>query len=99
MLVDDDGRCVISDFGQSEMKSEVYRISGTPVPREFEIYDDPSLAHCARMLGFRWDLAMASPGVDGRPERDDSANRRLRFCYVLYGGFDEGKSAVAISGR
>ena len=34
ILVDDDTRCVISDFGQSEMKSEVYRISRTPVPRK-----------------------------------------------------------------
>jgi hypothetical protein len=34
ILVDDDMRCVISDFGQSEMKSEVYRISRTPVPRK-----------------------------------------------------------------
>lgn len=29
VLVDDKYRCVISDFGQSEMKSEAYRISGT----------------------------------------------------------------------
>lgn len=29
VLVDDQFRCVISDFGQSEMKSEAYRISGT----------------------------------------------------------------------
>ncbi len=34
ILVDDDTRCIISDFGQSEMKSEVYRISRTPVPRK-----------------------------------------------------------------
>ena len=34
ILVDDDTRCVISDFGQSEMKSEVYRISRTPIPRK-----------------------------------------------------------------
>ncbi|EJD07112.1 kinase-like protein [Fomitiporia mediterranea MF3/22] len=30
VLIDDDGRCVLSDFGQSEMKSEVYRLSSTP---------------------------------------------------------------------
>lgn len=29
MLVDDHCRCVISDFGQSEMKSEVCRITGS----------------------------------------------------------------------
>jgi hypothetical protein len=34
VLVDDDTRCVISDFGQSEIKSEVYRLSRVPIPRE-----------------------------------------------------------------
>ena len=33
VLVDDKYRCVISDFGQSEMKSEAYRLSNTPLPR------------------------------------------------------------------
>ena len=37
VLVDDKYRCVISDFGQSEMKSEAYRISGTLPPRMFVI--------------------------------------------------------------
>ncbi|KAI0753878.1 hypothetical protein C8Q74DRAFT_1307834 [Fomes fomentarius] len=32
VLVDDRKHCVISDFGQSEMKSEAYRISGLPLP-------------------------------------------------------------------
>jgi hypothetical protein len=35
VLVDDKLRCVITDFGQSEMRSEAYRISGTQEPREF----------------------------------------------------------------
>ena len=38
VLVDDKYRCVISDFGQSEMKSEAYRISGTRPPRMFVIF-------------------------------------------------------------
>ncbi|KAH9848357.1 hypothetical protein C2E23DRAFT_889200 [Lenzites betulinus] len=33
VLVDDDGSCIISDFGQSEMKSEAYRQSGMHNPR------------------------------------------------------------------
>ena len=37
VLVDDKYRCVISDFGQSEMKSEVYRISGSLPFRMFII--------------------------------------------------------------
>jgi hypothetical protein len=34
ILVDDDTRC---NFGQSEMRLEVYRISRTPVPRKFDV--------------------------------------------------------------
>jgi abelson tyrosine-protein kinase 1/abelson tyrosine-protein kinase 2 len=33
ILVDDDTSCVISDFGQSEMKSEVYRLTCASQPR------------------------------------------------------------------
>jgi abelson tyrosine-protein kinase 1 len=33
ILVDDDTSCVISDFGQSEMKSEVYRLTRASEPR------------------------------------------------------------------
>lgn len=33
VLVDDNKRCLVSDFGQSEMRSEAYRLSGTPPPR------------------------------------------------------------------
>ncbi|KAF7965529.1 hypothetical protein HWV62_43062, partial [Athelia sp. TMB] len=32
VLVDDKRRCLVSDFGQSEMRSEAYRLSGTPPP-------------------------------------------------------------------
>lgn len=34
VLVDDRVHCLITDFGQSEMRSEAYRISGTQEPRE-----------------------------------------------------------------
>lgn len=34
ILVNDFGHCIISDFGQSEMKSEACRISGVPLPRK-----------------------------------------------------------------
>ena len=33
VLINDYGHCIISDFGQSELKSEAYRLSGTPLPR------------------------------------------------------------------
>ncbi|KZT21885.1 hypothetical protein NEOLEDRAFT_1072805 [Neolentinus lepideus HHB14362 ss-1] len=43
VLVFDDGRCVISDFGQSEMKSEVARVSGTPPPHGTLRWQSPEL--------------------------------------------------------
>ncbi|KAG6883382.1 hypothetical protein C0992_008854 [Termitomyces sp. T32_za158] len=43
VLVDDDVRCVISDFGQSEMKSEAYRISGRAPPRGTLRWQAPEL--------------------------------------------------------
>ncbi|KAG6864758.1 hypothetical protein C0991_007317 [Blastosporella zonata] len=43
VLVDDDMHCVISDFGQSEMKSEAYRLSGTMPPRGTLRWQAPEL--------------------------------------------------------
>ncbi|GLB45720.1 putative protein tyrosine kinase [Lyophyllum shimeji] len=43
VLVSDDIRCVISDFGQSEMKSEAYRISGTTPPHGTLRWQAPEL--------------------------------------------------------
>ncbi|KAG6902523.1 hypothetical protein C0995_015340 [Termitomyces sp. Mi166 len=43
VLVDDNVHCVISDFGQSEMKSEAYRISGTTPPRGTLRWQAPEL--------------------------------------------------------
>ncbi|KAH7920215.1 hypothetical protein BV22DRAFT_1098519 [Leucogyrophana mollusca] len=43
VLVDETGRCVLSDFGQSEMKSEAYRLSGTPLPRGTLRWQAPEL--------------------------------------------------------
>ncbi|KAA1466979.1 hypothetical protein DENSPDRAFT_63475 [Dentipellis sp. KUC8613] len=43
VLVDDHLHCVISDFGQSEMKSEVYRISRTPLPHGTLRWQAPEL--------------------------------------------------------
>lgn len=34
VLIDDEEHCVITDFGQSEMKNEVFRLSGTMAPRK-----------------------------------------------------------------
>ncbi|KAI0632558.1 hypothetical protein C8Q77DRAFT_1058832 [Trametes polyzona] len=43
VLVDDRAHCVISDFGQSEMKSEAYRISGMPLPHGTLRWQSPEL--------------------------------------------------------
>ncbi|KAH9061867.1 hypothetical protein EDB87DRAFT_1716172 [Lactarius vividus] len=50
ILVDDDTRCVISDFGQSEMKSEVYRISRIPQPHGTLRWQAPELMQGAQAL-------------------------------------------------
>jgi len=57
VLVDNKFRCVISDFGLSEMKSEAYRISGTAPPRQF------LLSHESLMLtsNFRRNASVAIP--------------------------------------
>ena len=59
VLVDDKYRCVISDFGQSEMKSEVYRINGTLPTRMFIIIFILSSEFRPSMLFFRWNASMA----------------------------------------
>ncbi|KAK7005721.1 kinase domain-containing protein [Favolaschia claudopus] len=43
ILVDDRMHCLVSDFGQSEMKSEVYRISGTAPPHGTLRWQSPEL--------------------------------------------------------
>ncbi|KAI0820557.1 hypothetical protein BC628DRAFT_1397178 [Trametes gibbosa] len=43
VLVDDRLHCIISDFGQSEMKSEAYRISGMPLPHGTLRWQSPEL--------------------------------------------------------
>ncbi|KAG6827855.1 hypothetical protein H0H92_010245 [Tricholoma furcatifolium] len=43
VLVDDDMHCVISDFGQSEMKNEAYRLSGMVPPRGTLRWQAPEL--------------------------------------------------------
>ncbi|PPR04893.1 hypothetical protein CVT26_012713 [Gymnopilus dilepis] len=43
VLVDNKYRCVISDFGLSEMKSEAFRISGTPPPHGTLRWQSPEL--------------------------------------------------------
>ncbi|KAJ7217776.1 hypothetical protein GGX14DRAFT_550000 [Mycena pura] len=48
ILVDDNIHCLVADFGQSEMKSEVFRISGTSPPHGTLRWQAPELmsGHC-----------------------------------------------------
>ncbi|KAF8889717.1 hypothetical protein CPB85DRAFT_1333584 [Mucidula mucida] len=55
VLVNDEFRCVITDFGQSEMKSEAFRLSGTPLPHGALRWQSPEI-----MMG----LSGLTPAVD-----------------------------------
>jgi hypothetical protein len=84
VLVDDKYRCVISDFGQSEMKSEVYRISRTLPPRMFvNIITFILRYRIFSTLSLRWNASMAVTGAYGRSKSVDPRNRCLGFLYVL----------------
>jgi len=50
ILVDDDMSCVISDFSQREMKSEVYRLTRTPRPRGTLRWQAPELMEGTQTL-------------------------------------------------
>ncbi|KAK1225756.1 hypothetical protein PQX77_011299 [Marasmius sp. AFHP31] len=56
VLVDDKIHCVISDFGQSEMKSEAYRISGTPAPHGTLRWQAPELMGGLSQLTVEMDV-------------------------------------------
>ncbi|KIP06901.1 hypothetical protein PHLGIDRAFT_106442 [Phlebiopsis gigantea 11061_1 CR5-6] len=43
VLINKYGHCIISDFGQSELRSEAYRLSGTPLPHGTLRWQAPEL--------------------------------------------------------
>ncbi|KAH9014502.1 hypothetical protein EDB85DRAFT_1876352 [Lactarius pseudohatsudake] len=85
ILVDDDTRCVISDFGQSEMKSEVYRISRAPQPHGTLRWQAPELMQGAQTLTPAMDVyafaiccvEILTMGALPWPLMDDDAVRRF----------------------
>ncbi|KAI9457475.1 hypothetical protein BJY52DRAFT_1223837 [Lactarius psammicola] len=85
ILVDDDARCVISDFGQSEMKSEVYRISRAPQPHGTLRWQAPELMQGAQVLTPEMDVyafaiccvEILTMGALPWPLMDDEAVRRF----------------------
>ncbi|KAJ8507429.1 hypothetical protein ONZ45_g10193 [Pleurotus djamor] len=56
VLVNDRLHCVITDFGQSEMKSEAYRMSGTKQPRGTLRWQAPELMQGASALTAQMDV-------------------------------------------
>ncbi|KAI0049057.1 hypothetical protein FA95DRAFT_1538888 [Auriscalpium vulgare] len=85
VLVDDNLRCVISDFGQSEMRSEVYRISRTPIPHGTLRWQAPELMMGAEVLTPEIDVyafaiccvEILTKGALPWPLMDDDAVRHL----------------------
>ncbi|KAJ4490744.1 hypothetical protein J3R30DRAFT_3277483 [Lentinula aciculospora] len=56
VLVDEDIHCVISDFGQSEMRSEAYRISGTAPPHGTLRWQAPEIFAGSSQLTVEMDV-------------------------------------------
>ncbi|KAF8264995.1 kinase-like domain-containing protein [Lactarius quietus] len=56
ILVGDDTRCIISDFGQSEMKSEVNRMARASQPRGMLRWQAPELMQGAQVLTEEMDV-------------------------------------------
>ncbi|KAG7086098.1 hypothetical protein E1B28_003613 [Marasmius oreades] len=85
VLVDDKIHCVISDFGQSEMKSEAYRISGTPPPHGTLRWQAPELMSGVCQLTVEMDvyafgitaIEILSMGRMPWPLMDDDAVRHF----------------------
>ena len=101
ILVDNDTSCVISDFGQSEMKTEVYRITRASQPRTFEIHSRhrPLTLDLIRLCFYcRWDVALASPRTDARRPCADAGDGRLRVRHFLRGDPHHGRATVAVYG-
>ncbi|KAK7455814.1 hypothetical protein VKT23_010848 [Stygiomarasmius scandens] len=88
ILVDDRIHCVISDFGQSEMKSEAFRISGTPPPHGTLRWQAPELMEGATQFTVEMDvyafsiccIEILSMGRMPWPLMDDDTVRH----FVLY---------------
>jgi serine/threonine protein kinase len=94
VLVDDKFRCAISDFGQSEMKSEAYRISGT-APRTLIF----SAFWINQITMSRGNSSLAVSRTHVREELSDDCGRRLGVLYLLRGNSQHGTDALATHGR
>ncbi|TBU21950.1 hypothetical protein BD311DRAFT_869668 [Dichomitus squalens] len=85
VLVNDKHHCIISDFGQSEMKSEAYRVSGLPLPHGTLRWQAPELMSAQSGLTQQIDVyafaitvvELLTKGALPWPMADDDAVRHF----------------------
>ncbi len=87
VLVDKHYRCVISDFGQSEMKSEVYRITGSSMQSTCISYDTIYHREADRGNLSSWNITMEGTRTLGWVGDIDSRHRCIRLFHRLHRGF------------
>ncbi|OSC98340.1 hypothetical protein PYCCODRAFT_1397242 [Trametes coccinea BRFM310] len=84
ILVDDEGHCVVYNFGQSDMKAEVYRISGIPPFPDSLRWQAPELMSGENGVTFQSDVyafaitcvEICTHGAVPWPMADDDAVRQ-----------------------
>ncbi|KAL7278405.1 hypothetical protein ACG7TL_007402 [Trametes sanguinea] len=85
ILVDDEGHCVVYNFGQSDMKAEVYRISGIPPFPDSLRWQAPELMSGENGVTFQSDIyafaitcvEICTHGAVPWPMADDDAVRQI----------------------
>ena len=83
VLVDDRLHCVITDFGQSKLRSEVYRLTGGG--EKGKTSDIVSFGvFLSGITIVSWNDEVEGPGNSGRQEHDIGRGRRLRICHHVY---------------
>ena len=87
----------INDLGQSEMKSEVYRISGSLPPRMFNIITFIFLSSEIRpsTFFFRRNASMAVAWAYDSSKSVNSSNRCVGFLDVMCWDFNNGTDSMA----
>jgi hypothetical protein len=81
VLVDDKGRCVISDFGQSEMKWEASRRSGKSITSMS--LPSPFLSSYIE-TPYRWDTALAGTRTSEWSHEADASYGCICVLHLLH---------------
>lgn len=96
--MDDNLLCVISDFGQSEMKSEACKISGNQPPRSSPFPPSLSSHLCTRIV-IRWYHTLGITRTHGGAKSDHTRERCLCICNLVYRDPVYGPFTLASHGR